>query len=270
VKISTPLLLGTLALFAVALALALPPIPQPASYHEFADSRTWLGIPNFWNLASNLPFFVVGLVGLLGFKRDFPSGMSQGLAPIYFVFYAAIALTALGSTYYHAGPENAALTWDRLPMAIAFMAFFSAVIGHAFGTRAARISLLPLLALGVFSVGYWHYTETAGRGDLRLYVVVQYLPMLLLPFILVIYRDRFPGRAYLWGALGVYALSKLFEGMDKAVFEATGWISGHSIKHLVAAWGAWLVYLGLRQSISNRQATARDEPALTVFRKYGH
>ena len=128
-KISTPLLLGTLALFAVALALALPPIPQPASYHAFADSRTWLGIPNFWNLASNLPFLVVGLVGLLGFKRDFPSGMSQGLAPIYLVFYAAIALTALGSTYYHAGPDNAALTWDRLPMAIAFMSVLQPLHG---------------------------------------------------------------------------------------------------------------------------------------------
>src|SRR5207248_2745019 len=46
------------------LAFRLPPIPQPASYHQFADQRAWLGIPNFGEVASNLAFAVVGLAGL--------------------------------------------------------------------------------------------------------------------------------------------------------------------------------------------------------------
>lgn len=39
-------------LMAASLAglLLLPPIPQDQSYHHFADQRTLLGVPNFWNV----------------------------------------------------------------------------------------------------------------------------------------------------------------------------------------------------------------------------
>ena len=30
--------------------LLLPPMTQDESYHQFADQRTILGIPNFWNV----------------------------------------------------------------------------------------------------------------------------------------------------------------------------------------------------------------------------
>jgi hypothetical protein len=55
-----------LGLMAASLAILplLPPIPQDPSYHQFADQRTLLGIPNFWNVVSNLPFVLVGAIGL--------------------------------------------------------------------------------------------------------------------------------------------------------------------------------------------------------------
>jgi hypothetical protein len=50
--------------------LLLPPIPQDQSYHQFADQRTMFGIPNFWNVVSNLPFLAVGAAGLRRFRDD--------------------------------------------------------------------------------------------------------------------------------------------------------------------------------------------------------
>ena len=44
--------------------LLLPPISQDQGYHHFADQRTLFGVPNFWNVVSNLPFMAVGSVGL--------------------------------------------------------------------------------------------------------------------------------------------------------------------------------------------------------------
>ena len=51
---------------AVATAAVLAPrIPQSQSYHDFADRRALLGIPNFGDVASNLLFAVSGAWGLL-------------------------------------------------------------------------------------------------------------------------------------------------------------------------------------------------------------
>src|SRR5215831_20622343 len=65
-------LLALLGLTAISLAglLLVPPIPQDQSYHQFADQRILLGIPHFWNVVSNLPFVLVGAIGLWQFGRD--------------------------------------------------------------------------------------------------------------------------------------------------------------------------------------------------------
>jgi hypothetical protein len=55
--------LGLMAASLAALPL-LPPIPQDQDYHHFADTRVLLGIPNVWNVISNLPFIAAGAVGL--------------------------------------------------------------------------------------------------------------------------------------------------------------------------------------------------------------
>ena len=57
------MLLGLMVVSLATLPL-LPPIAQDPTYHQFADQRTLLGIPNFWNVVSNLPFVLVGAMGL--------------------------------------------------------------------------------------------------------------------------------------------------------------------------------------------------------------
>jgi len=72
-------LLGLMVASLATLPL-LPPIAQDPSYHQFADQRTLLGIPNFWNVVSNLPFVLVGTMGLWQFGRDRASCFSSGFS----------------------------------------------------------------------------------------------------------------------------------------------------------------------------------------------
>lgn len=232
----------TLSAIIVSAVFSIDPIPQDPTYHAFADTRTFLGVPYFWNVASNIPFLLVGGAGVYYLKSKNRPGMLPELYIAYLVFFAGIFLTGFGSAYFHYAPDNDALVWDRLPMTIGFMGLFTIIIGEHISLPAAKLMLIPLLIIGAASVVYWGVTEARGTGDLRPYAIVQFLPMLLIPLILLIYRSVFDGVDILWFVIVLYALSKLFEYFDAAVFEFGGLISGHSVKHVVAAM-APLVFL---------------------------
>jgi len=111
-------------------------------------------VNNFWNVASNLPFLVVGLWGLYYVHRYGESTCLPGLQPAYGVFFTGICLTAFGSGYYHLIPANDSLVWDRLPMTIGFAGLFSIIIGEFVSVRGGRRLLAPLLVIGIASVVY--------------------------------------------------------------------------------------------------------------------
>ncbi len=56
--------LAILSLGMLLIAAIAPPIPQPLEYHQFADQRDYFGIPNFFNVVSNIAFLFVGIAGL--------------------------------------------------------------------------------------------------------------------------------------------------------------------------------------------------------------
>ena len=56
------ILIGLVLASWVATALA-GPIRQPQAYYLFADRRAMLGIPNFCDVTTNLPFLFIGLAG---------------------------------------------------------------------------------------------------------------------------------------------------------------------------------------------------------------
>ncbi len=210
-------------------------IPQDPAYHEFSDTRRVLGIANFWNVASNLPFLVVGLAGLVYLHRYSSEVCVAGLETTYRVFFAGILLTAFGSAYYHLAPANGTLVWDRMPMTVGFSALITIIIAEFISPHAARRLLVPLLIVGFASVEYWAWTEARGIGDLRPYAIVQFLPILLIPVILLSHRPSLGKTRYFWWMLLWYALAKFFEFFDGAVFGLGLMISGHSIKHIAAA-----------------------------------
>jgi len=225
----------------------MSPIAQDQAYHQFADQNTIFSIPNFWNVISNLPFILVGIIGLVAINRQTIKGGLAELRINYSIFFIGLIFTGFGSGYYHWDPNNTSLVWDRLPMTISFMAFFTAIMGENISLTLAKRSLYPLLLIGFFSVLYWIMTELNGAGDLRPYVLVQFLPVIMIPLILWFYKSSFTGQRYIVAVLLAYVIAKLLEHFDHEVFELFGVISGHSIKHLVAALGTYFFYLALKK-----------------------
>ncbi len=230
------LLLVAVAAAAIGGVFLLDPIPQNQDYHRFADGRALFGVPNFWNVASNLAFLLVGGLGLLQVRRI----ASADLATHYRVYSAAIALVALGSAWFHLAPSTPTLVWDRLPMTVAFMTLLSAVIADRISWVAGRALLWPLIVAGIASIAWWLRTETAGAGDLRPYALVQFLPMLLIPLMLVMWRGEGLSSRPLWMAFAAYVLAKVGEHFDAVILAATG-MGGHALKHLFAALAAWWI-----------------------------
>jgi hypothetical protein len=237
-------LLSIIACAGIILTLFTHPIPQSPEYHRFADDRNLCGIPNFWNVMSNLPFVIIGIVGIafLLRRRKETTFDAGGLT-----FFSGILLTGFGSVWYHLHPDNHTLIWDRLPMTIAFMAFFSVIIRECMHAEAGKKLLWPLLFLGVLSVYYWQMTESRGQGDLRFYFLVQFLPMLLIPLILLLFKSHGLPKRYFWLVLFAYVIAKVFEIKDVEIFHTTG-ISGHTVKHLMAAVAPLIFLVGLKIS----------------------
>jgi hypothetical protein len=216
-------------------------IPQDPAYHLFADTRTIAGIGNFWNVLSNLPFLLFGLYGLsrIG-KLAEPESKSA-----YVALCLGVLLVGFGSAYYHYSPSWKSLIWDRLPMTIAFMALFAMLLDERKVLDVGPRILWPLLVVGIGSVAYWYWTETQGAGDLRPYVLVQFLPIALIPIILLLFDGKYLGSRLLIAALVLYFAAKALEYFDQQIFRAIGIVSGHTLKHLVAGIAVLCIILAV-------------------------
>lgn len=230
-------LLLAIAAVAAILLWRHGPIPQPEDYHRFADARTLGGIPNAHNVLSNVPFLLVGAAGLAFLQRKGGRAFaSPEELPAYAIFFAGVLLTAFGSGYYHLEPTTPRLFWDRLPMALGFTALFAAVIAERISVSWSRRLLVPFVLVGVASVVAWRLSEERGAGDLRVYLFVQLFPMLALPLMMLLFRPRYSRSRELLAVVLVYAVAKALEHFDVAVWKATaGAVSGHALKHVVAA-----------------------------------
>lgn len=229
----------------LALLFFHAPIAQDEAYHAFAGDGAGV-IPNLGNVASNLPFLLVGIAGFVHCRRP-ESEMGRDA---WSVFFAGTALVAVGSAYYHWNPNDATLVWDRLPMTVAFMGLFVALMTEYVDPRVERALLLPAIVLGAASVAWWRYS-----GDLRVYLGVQFGPLLAIPVILALFPSRFTHGRYLVYGLVCYVLAKLAETYDREIFEFTaGLIGGHPLKHLLAAAAPLCIWLMLsrRRAIVGR------------------
>jgi hypothetical protein len=250
------------ALLAVGITSFISPIAQDPAYHQFADRRTLFGIPNFGDTASNIGFLIVGALGLafvLG-KRGRAMFDAPGERWPYLIFFVGVALVSVGSAYYHVNPTTETLFWDRLPMTVAFMALLSAFITDRIHTRVGVVVMLPLLlAIGIGTVMYWHLTEAAGHGDLRPYGLVQFYPMLAIPLICLFFPGRrTTGKHVFYMALW-YSLAKVCEHFDSEIYALLGnTVSGHTLKHLIAAVATYMVLAMLRGAGSSNQTHVKN------------
>ena len=251
-------LLVTITLITVVITFSFPAIPQDPEYHKFADQRVLWGIPHFGDVLSNLPFILMGFLGLWVCRRvaGDPTRMadSRERFPLLTVF-SGMVLVGIGSAYYHFAPSNETLLWDRLPIALVFMAIVAMIICERVDVRAGVLLLGPLSILGLASVVYWQATELAGQGDLRLYGFVLFYPVLFIPLLIVLFPPRYTGIGILYEMLGLYVAAKLFEFLDRPIFEKLGGVmSGHTLKHLFAAGAIY----SLIRYVQNRQRIDRE------------
>ena len=242
----------------VLVFLFVDPIPQWPEYHQFADGRTLFGVANAHNVLSNIGLLVVGAWGVMFVLTPSGSAATGELRALYQVFFAGLILTGLGSAYYHYSPGSQTLIWDRLPMTIMFMGLFTSIIGEVLGPRVARRLLLPLLVIGVGSIVWWAWTESIGAGDLRPYAVVQFVPPILIVYMLLAYPAPRYYIPYIVGTLLLYMLAKLCEQFDAVIFNVLGGVGGHALKHLLsaAASGSILMML-IRRSHSQESGSAQ-------------
>jgi len=215
------------------------------AYHDFADQRTFFGIPNFFNVISNLPYLVFGLIGYFFLFMQAHPEIIKSIKHAYLVFFVGVSMVCFGSGYYHLFPDNNTLLWDRLPMTLAFMSFFTVIFAEHVHEKTAGRMYLSLLVIGLVSVVYWYWTESSGAGDLRLYGLVQFLPMILIPLILWLFASQYSHTHYFWLMIGCYLLAKVFEATDQLIYDSIGF-SGHSLKHLVSAFAPYFFYLALK------------------------
>lgn len=237
--------LAALVIGSLIFMLSKAPFGQDLSYHLFSDSRVFFGIPKFFDVLSNLPFLLVGAAGVrfCWHEHELP------LRSAWLTFFVGVAAVSAGSAYYHWAPDNLTLVWDRLPMTVGFMGLFAALLAEYVSVRLARLLLVPALLVGIASVWYWHTFD-----DLRFYYWVQLMPMMVVPALMLLFKPRYSHQWLLLVTLGCYLLAKYTESHDAALFALSQQtLSGHSLKHLLAALSclAVLLMLGKRKPLPN-------------------
>lgn len=229
-------------------SLLLPAFPQPQSYHAFADDRTLLGVPNFWNVVSNLPFLGVGLAGL---RALLPAGspvVARFREPrerwAWATVFAAVLLTGLGSAWYHLAPGDARLVWDRLPIALMYGALIVAILGDHSDRPRSLGELAATLILCAATVIYWKlgFVSGAGSGNLTPYLALTAYVVAAIGVILWLRTPRYSRRTDFAVIVGLYALARVLEWLDTEVYSFGRLLSGHTLKHAAAALACyWLL-----------------------------
>lgn len=220
--------LPTLVVALIGLLMAIHgPIAQPPDYHHFADARSAFGIPNAADVLSNIGFAAAGLWGWLRIRHRQPGCL---------LFLGALVMTGAGSFFYHLAPDDARLVWDRIPIALACAGLLAGVHAQCTGTdhEARNTGILAVIALT--SVMWWSWT-----GDLRPYLMLQVLPLILIPLWQWAADRPCDERRAFAAAILLYVLAKGAELHDHEVFHASGIVSGHTLKHLLAIAAAGII-----------------------------
>jgi len=225
---------------------SFPRIGQDPHYHLFADNRTFFGIPNFFDVVSNVFFLIAGLWGLMHISRHGTAFREKLEQWPYIIFFLGFALTCFGSGYYHLLPENSTLLWDRLAMAVVCVGILAGTMNDRIGHRAGTVSLVPLMLFGIFSVAYWYISELSGSGDMRFYAIEQFYSLAAIVLLMLLFPARYTHSGWLAAGCGAYALAKILETLDRQVFSLMC-ISGHTLKHLASSLAALCILQMLRR-----------------------
>ncbi|MEH2498198.1 hypothetical protein V1294_004677 [Bradyrhizobium sp. AZCC 1678] len=237
-------------------------IAQPTHYNEFADQSVAFGIPHSADVFSNAGFALVAIWGWLTLRPRRASDHLRAGWPGYRLFLIALLLTAFGSAFYHLAPDNISLIWDRLPIALICAGLLAGVRGDIRGGSNTGIDVIVLALYAVASVAWWAISDRNGAGDLRPYLLLQGLALILIPLWQAIYRCPRTDRIAFATAMVLYILAKLAEVLDHEIATALGFVTGHTLKHLIATAATAAIVWGLTRRFSHDgQAARRVDPS---------
>lgn len=213
-----------------------------AHFMNFADKRAMLGVDNAIDVLTNIGFLVVALLGLRAVAQSPAADDGDKARRLTgFITFAAVLATAFGSTWFHLNPTHETLLWDRLPMAIGFSSLVCLLIVDRISARAGLWMLGGLTTFALWSIYQWQYLNFATP-----YTALQVGSILAVLLMAWLHSKGRIANRYIWlTALG-YVIAKVFEALDRPLFELTGFISGHSLKHIMAALALYALVAGFR------------------------
>jgi putative effector of murein hydrolase LrgA (UPF0299 family) len=259
-------ILAALTLAACVGLLAWGPVLLDAGMHRYAGQRAWLGLPSAVNVLCNLPLL---LAGVWGWHAARASAWPASVRLPWQGFFISVAGGSLIAAVYHAAPSDTGFVLAQAAMAAAFVMLTFGMLAERvhtrFGSRTGVQAAAALVALAAGAVVLG--TGLRGSVDLRPFLLLQIVPLLLIP----------AGVASLQGAhtrgsdwlvmLVAYAAAKLFEMADTQIFAVTGWIGGHALMHLaLAGVAARLAYRAASAASASAgdAATARPQTSLNT------
>jgi hypothetical protein len=214
----------------ILLAIFLPSIEQNQNYHNFADQRVLFGVNNAFDTLSNLAFIIVGILGLVNFYNNQYIKISNSFSVILNLFFISIILIGLGSSFYHLSPNDFTLVFDRLAMSLVFASILAMLAYLKISPRFGLHTLAELLILAPLTVLIWKF-----NGNLTPYVVLQFGGIILVILTLLLTKTRMQGPCFT-SLIILYGATKLVEFYDEKIFNLSqNLISGHTLKHLIAA-----------------------------------
>ncbi len=236
------LLLAVLAL--LLLACLAPAVAQFQNYHAFADQRAWGGLPHAADVLSNLPFALLGMWGgALCWRATGRLPVAQWCMAL--LFFAGLVVTAVCSSLYHLAPDDTRLLLDRGGMVLPFAGLLGLAACRQISARAGQGLAGTVLLLGWASIGYWQ-----ASANVLPWGVLQFGGMALLLVMARLDAVQPGGLDIRWGLLlGLYAVAKALELLDAPIYQWSAHaVSGHSLKHVVAACAALPVMAALRRA----------------------
>ena len=264
-KAETLLLLACLGL--VVPALFAPAVAQPSRYHEFADQRMLWGLPFAMDVLSNAAFALAGIAGAVALVMLPPRSLSNVQRAMAVLFFTGLVLTAGASSWYHEYPDEGGLAIDRCGMAFAFAGLLGLAAAGRVSERAGAALGLAVLALGPYCAHV-----AFARGNVLPWALLQFGGMALIIWLAAL-RPRHGALDIRWSiVLMAYAVAKLLELNDHAIYQLTGQlVSGHTLKHVVAALAAWPVIGAIRTlGRSQRRMPGRIKIGRAAIRRAGN
>jgi hypothetical protein len=264
-KTETMLLAACLVLLAVA--LAGPVLPQPGHYHDFADQRVLWGLPFAMDVLSNIPFALAGVAGMVALLRLPPLALDTVPRAMAWLFFAGLVVTAGASSWYHWRPDEAGLAIDRCGMAVAFAGLLGLAAAGRVSDRAGAALALAVLVLAPLAA-----QVAAHPGNVLPWAALQSGGIALMLWFAVL-RSRRGALAFNCGlVILAYAVAKLLELNDHQVYALTGqFVSGHTLKHVAAAFAAGPVIAALWPlGGSGQNAAGATSTSGTPDRRAGH